>query len=349
MNLSMFSTSYLKKLKIYLVAAIVIFFLSSCKKTSQIPGTNPKKKPVTYVYVVGDTYTSKDVSVATYWKNSVSHLLVTDTTKSSLANGIAIKDTDVYICGAINGVATYWKNGLPVSVANNAIATGIFINGSDIYLIGETFLNGHDVATLWKNGIATILPDASPMSNASSIFVNGNDVYIAGLSEPTFGDPYLVYWKNGVESQVSHSESQPSTISIAVNGSDLYLTGSSSYGNSAITQATYWKNGVPTILYNSVLNGVASANVISIKDGNIYIAGSSNNKAAYWINGIEHDLTSSSLEYITTGLALSGTDIYTAGYSVNNNLLNAIYWKNDTMIVLSTRLSYANGISIVQF
>ena len=72
------------------------------------------------VYIAG-TDISGPKAIATYWKNGVA-VTLGDGIKNSKANGIALKGTDVYVAGEVQGAnnvsdyATVWKNGQATTV-----------------------------------------------------------------------------------------------------------------------------------------------------------------------------------------------------------------------------------------
>jgi len=110
------------------------------------------------VYVTGFVEPQKGPREACYWKNGVQTKL-SDTTSNSEANAIYVQGTNTYIAGYTTStpigytVATYWKNGIQTKIdsAYNSTASGIAVNGNDIYIAGTTLLgNG---ATYWKNGV----------------------------------------------------------------------------------------------------------------------------------------------------------------------------------------------------
>lgn len=181
------------------------------------------------VYVLGGNfelygYEPKDHHYGEYWKNGVVHSLDSDTSVVDTAGGkvflhpqtfgIAVSGNDVYSCGAIihdaqiwsdipepvyvSSQALYWKNSIPIQLPNStpsSLATCIAVAGDTVYVGGEVNYQYQGNATIWTNGVATVLS-----TNASTVYgiaVSGNDVYAAG-SEYINGVPYSTYWRNGV-------------------------------------------------------------------------------------------------------------------------------------------------------
>ncbi len=176
------------------------------------------------VYMAGNTY-DLGLDQATYWKNGVATVLQNTPSISSLANGIAVNGTDVYVVGLVT-----------------------------------TQYSTAKVATVWKNGTATSLTDGTGLSVANSIAINGADVYIAG-----YINGEVALWKNGKATVLNNGASNQQTISllnaVALHGNDVFVSGgylfSTGYGNSV-----YWRNGLPVNLPNG-LTGTTTITVVS--------------------------------------------------------------------------------------
>ncbi len=101
------------------------------------------------------------------------------------------------------------------------------------------------------------------------------------------------------------------------------------------SQATYWKDGIPTILVTTVPNEITPSYAVDITtNGNdIYVAGYTTPggypTATYWKNGNETLLMANGLQTYGTCIYIKGSDIYIGGYTKNNNgPSQAVYWKN---------------------
>lgn len=73
----------------------------------------------------------------------------------------------------------------------------------DVYVMGYI----GNVATVWKNGVATSVSDGKLFPYVNAGFVSGNDVYVANSQytgpNPFGGNYYLpTLWKNGIKKNV---------------------------------------------------------------------------------------------------------------------------------------------------
>jgi hypothetical protein len=77
---------------------------------------------------------------------------------------------------------------------------------------------------------------------------------------------------------------------------------------------------------------------------NVYMAGTSNNKAVYWKNGVEVDLAS---QGIAQAITVSGSDVYVGGYVNVSGVAQAAYWKNGQQnILVNSGISHVFGIGL---
>ena len=123
------------------------------------------------VYVAGNELTDSDVVWAGYWKDGNSTTLVSSeylkTRSYTNTTGIAVAGSDVYVTGVVTTVdtltdqasyqAVYWKNGVQTSLPSGAQASGITVNGQDVYIAGTDASNEPMV---WKNGEILLKLDA---------------------------------------------------------------------------------------------------------------------------------------------------------------------------------------------
>jgi hypothetical protein len=359
-------SNIMKKYRRVILLAVVLF---SCQKeiSHEVVSTEVD------VYVAGMENNGSGVGVAKYWKNGQA-IELTDGTKEAGANSIVVVGSDVYAAGSevianrSGVIARYWKNGSPVNLTDGstwANANSIGVSGNDVYVAGTivAVTDGNIHAVYWKNGNPTFLPEntdpkpitdpvSSKESLANSIFVSGSDVYIAGQEIVTGGPNYsllsALYWKNGNAVYLLRGEINNSANSIFVVGHDVYACGA--------LDARYWKNG------NAVpLPGTAKS--IFVSDGDVYVAGSQpdgepfqtyfgtryRTVAKYWKNGIPVKLSDGTKDAYATSIAVSGNDVYVAGYEENTAGANdyvAKYWKNGDPVILGDVSKYSEAYSI---
>jgi hypothetical protein len=272
------------------------------------------------------------------------------------ATGIAVKGSDVYVCGYlpnpshnfIGYEAAYWKNGDPIFLGDStqtSFATGIAISGGDIYISGYYFAGpGYARAVYWRNGIEVVLSDSThsaPMAKA--IVVAGTDIYVAGSVglDPQGSKPAAVVWKNGILSYLGDTSQGGVASCLAIVNGDVYAGGWTGVGNnvpinSAINYATYWKNGMAFNLHDSGWD--SRVNGIAVLGGDVYAVGNSGNnfnRAAYWKNGsltILGQIPSSANSIVISGsdVLIGGSDVY-AGTAIY-----ATYWKNGNPIYINS-------------
>jgi hypothetical protein len=168
-----------------------------------LPGEGLSGKVDAMLTVGNDLYIAglDSLGDAVYWKNGVMNVVTNDF--SSPVYCLAVSGTDVYIGGsdALNHAA-YWKNGVKTVLQASAYATSVwylFVDGMDVYAVGNLVVNGANAPAYWKNGVQVNLPlNGASYGNAASIFVSGGDVYIVGYTSQG-----AVFWKNGVETILS--------------------------------------------------------------------------------------------------------------------------------------------------
>jgi hypothetical protein len=165
---------------------------------------------------------------------------------------------------------------------------------------------------------------------------------------------YLTLWKNNTKTLISQNTYGTALNSLAINGTDIYITGSLNYYSTTnSSQAALWKNGNLIFIYEPATANISAANTVAINNSTVYVAGYSNNNAAYWTSTdnffTEHDLAGSSSQYTATSMAFNNSDMYVAGYQITPTLTNAVYWKNGTLVNLLPVNSSTSGIGIVQY
>ena len=117
---------------------------------------------------------------AVYWENGRQITLTQhrDGYDDYIPSGIAVYGSDVYVCGyffrpmiynysgsgsgsttgeTVRWKAVYWKNGQLITLAQNAVATGIAVHGNDVYVCGYMYSGSGTLAVYWKNGKQVVL------------------------------------------------------------------------------------------------------------------------------------------------------------------------------------------------
>ncbi|MBW7891769.1 MAG: hypothetical protein H3C48_12265 [Chitinophagaceae bacterium] len=164
------------------------------------------------VYAAGTgTDNTTKMNFAAYWKNGVFTKLTTGET-NTYANSIFVKDNNVYIAGSdyirgnvghlapmlwINGVA----NRLPAGSNIIAKAMGVFVDGNDVYVVGNQVPPGEPpMAMMWKNNKEFSRDDQVNSAVANAVYVSGGEVFATGIITPeaNSGKVRATFWKNGL-------------------------------------------------------------------------------------------------------------------------------------------------------
>ncbi|WP_291272253.1 hypothetical protein [Geothrix sp.] len=282
-------------------------------------------------------------------------------------------EVDIYVAGyEFSGdlkIAKYWKNGIPALLSNGVtagVATSIFCNQSDLYIVGREFdenLIG-PVAKIWKNGLQTALTDGSTDAEINSVWISGNDVYVAGgeaAYAPNVG-ANAEYWKNTNKVKLTDGTHSAMARAITVSDGNVYVAGDEleivSTGpitNELVSVARIWKNGIPmTLDLKSGLNSGATGTVVTGSD--VYVVGWETENTGYgdrvlarlWKNGQLIPMTGNE-DSIATSIAISSNDIYVVGYKYIGNSSVAMCWKNGQGAQLADGKvsSIANSIAIL--
>lgn len=261
-----------------------------------------------------------------------------------------VASVDLYIAGAENNQACYWKNGQKVILPNGTglYAMQIIVENNNVYVYGamtSEYLSGPTSRHLylWKNNVRLNLdeyledvPDPNPSNNfgiSNTMTVQNGDIYfygyIANSSLPSNNTTYC-YWKNGVKNIITNGS--------GYNGSNYNLIDNNIYSsqitnlqpNPTITGAYTWEVGV---YKNTTYSPIATDSSIRgfYKDSSgIY---------AYVINQITHETyfknieTSNLISFPTnapgeiTSVLWDGDDKYYIG--------DNFYYKNNTLITLN--------------
>jgi hypothetical protein len=296
----------------------------SCKKEKKNATTEYD------VYTVGYRKIDDGETYATLWKNNEETKL-TPLVQYAEATCITSESNDIYVGGfSLNTsddefVAKYWKNGVETILTDgthSAVVSSIAVSNGDVYCGGyEWSINGNKIAKYWKNGVATTLTIDNNDGEVKDIKIYNGDVYCVGYKINSGDIQEARLWINGTSTLLTK---YASATSIIINGDDIYIGG---FMESDGLKATYWKNGVPTILTtnsgaitdlfldkstlyfsgNEAIGGYLiaklwkdevetvlspegetnEANDIFVADNNVYVSGYINGNYAFWKNGIK--------------------------------------------------------------
>lgn len=204
---------------------------------------------------------------------------------------------------------------------------------ADVYVAGTTQAGEPAFA---KNGVITKVGDATVNTSVNSITVSGNDVYIAG----TRGEN-AVYWKNNTLITIPNdvNTSWASAYEVEVKNNDVYVLVYGLGGPSNFVK--YFKNGVATDCSNGQPSDMAIA-----ETGDVYIAGSTNDRAGYWKNGVWSYLTE--LNSRARAVKVVGTDVYVGGFYYDQlKGWMPVYWKNGTMVAVDTHAGMVDDMDVI--
>jgi len=322
------------------------------------------------VYIAGG-YSNGAESIPCYWKNDVkTDLPLTTGYFRGWAEKIIIDGNDIYVLGNVDddnrSVGCYWKNGVISLIPNNGGTMDMAVLNGDLYIAGayETQEGNYPFPCYWKNGIKTDLtiPEGGYDGWASTISVYGNSVYITGAySLAGWSYPMICYWSNGARNDLITAPPTEgyNIYDIAVSESGVIIVGTTSW--SYPRTPWYWKNN-----FNNLSVPAGSDTIpwsIALSNNDVFIAGFydnghlSNRKtwACYWKNGELVTLPDNDdgRDGFAHAISVVGNDVFIAGsvdvfndFNGGNSTSTACYWKNGTLIELSSNAS-ANGIFVV--
>jgi hypothetical protein len=327
---------------------------------------------------------------AVLWKDGVptflTNLPANSNTKYAYAAKALVYNNDVYVLlteddSTVNGFVStikLWKNGVVANITNGtteALAYSFDVYNGDVYICGsERTGNNPQIAKVWKNGIATVLPiDTFDYAEPGVIKVVNGDVYVSGeLRRATPGGLGIysnkaLYWKNGVMNLIPTAAGvNTGATGLFINNTDIYLTGYEDLLNGPGTgTGVYWKNGVKTTLALPPSYTKSSAYFIFVDNNDVYVAGDLRHQdqlqniyysnATYWKNNSINLLTN----YSTSGndayvydVFVKNNIVYTVGevYQPNGVGTSPLYFQNNVAVPLTgftnTQEAYAYGIFV---
>lgn len=205
------------------------------------------------------------------------------------------------------------------------------------------------------------------------------DVYVAGfvadgasysLYYPLY-DEHPTYWKNGSPVQLNYDETygqfsikSARAFSIAVSGNNVYVAGYQlwlSYTRGNLPMGMFWKNGISVNRDSMNIIDTYGLYSLVVSNNDTYMAGwgPGGMPATYWKNENPIELTprynptTLTIRATTTSTAISGNDVYVAGYQSEElssvggfSNVFAMYWKNGNPVKLTDGSKDANATSI---
>jgi uncharacterized protein YjdB len=220
---------------------------------------------------------------------------------------------------------------------------------------------GIKVAGYWKNGVWTgLAPEvAGESAQVNSLAVSASDVYAAGFSNNA-SVPRSGMWTNGVWAGGGAPPGPAQGTTVVLSGGHLYTGGWATF--SGVRSGGYARDGVGAGLPMLDPAHDAAVNTVFVVADVIYAGGYSTDAsnvqvAGYWtITGTTPVWTgltplSASHNSQVYSVAVSGTDVYAAGFSTTaGNAMTAGYWRNGTWQELPrldpTRNSAVNSIFV---
>ena len=156
------------------------------------------------------------------------------------------------------------------------------------------------------NGITYTLPSEKDLSSATCIDIQGENIYIGGYEyNSKQGEPAKAVL--WINGENTRLSDDGNVTGIVVLGNDVYAVGQNT-STESYSVATLWKNGTPIRLNPMPTHVPSFANAIAILNSDIYVVGHC---------------------YVES----------------NNWKMTAVYWKNEKMMPLSIKESYAIDIT----
>nr|WP_315253182.1 hypothetical protein [uncultured Flavobacterium sp.] len=209
---------------------------------------------------------------------------------------------------------------------------------ADVYIVGITRNSANKaVPTIWKNGIPSILPsDNNSNIVGFKVAISADDVYVINGNFDEANA--LLLWKNGIVTEIAKNAIG---VDLVVEKNDVYILGR--IGNSF----RYWKNGIETILTNSLNNNFVDHMVVV--NGDVHITGAENNGSKvvvkYWKNGVATTVSNPNFRAFANGIDVRGSEvsILFRELAADNTFILKV-WKNGATTTLES--GFFNDFSI---
>ncbi len=239
-----------------------------------------------------------------YWLNGVRSALPSP--KGGTVSGIAVVDNVIFASGTSDSKAVLWKDGLITELFSRSPESatyGLVLYGKDPHMVGY---DGRPVIWSWERNILGVIDDNL---DGRTIYAIGNDVYVGGKP---FNSTAPAWWVQGktYNATLSSGFMNSEVRSIFVHGGNVYLAGSQSNGSKTV--ATYWVDGVPTIIESNENSEIKSIFVTpgkSVLAAGVVYTNPQNPSPAFWKDG-----TLTSLPGSGQGSGNVATPLYVVGY-----------------------------------
>lgn len=263
----------------------------------------------------------------------------------------------VYVAGVNEDEIVLWKDGVRSYFApntNNNYITGLFVSGSDVYMVGYqyNFVTDNRLAILWKNGKETLLFPSEKNIVAARIFVTGNDVYILGYKLVVDGYQ-LFLWKNGTFTAISSENDYANEGEILYDSTNVTVSFREFFSEPIGTK--YWTNGSIGPLPAKAVS-VTGAEIFKTatdlyKISSVQYINSDTSRNAFILstfkNGIEKELERSKFTRSLGSIFVYNNDIYICGYEYNSeNEVSPTLWKNGVKSKLAKESENFNATAI---
>ncbi|ASU34142.1 hypothetical protein [Mucilaginibacter xinganensis] len=286
---------------------------------------------------------------------------------------------DVYVAGAINNVATIWKNGAATALKATGMhattAVAVCIKASDVYVAGNGYdASNNSFAILWKNGSATLYAKGT-IANSLSVDAAGT-VFVAGTSTIQYqsNSPYpyngtqtyqaATLWTNGTAKVLTDGNKafydnnakfyggeinrNAGATSVYAGVTGAYVSGWEFQGAYGQESATLWNNKNKLALYNSIGGNYQANEPYPGLVGKFF-----GGDTAYII---PPTFSLISLNQASSVFVDAANNVYAAGYVTQGNFTaaygatppphKATLWKNGIATRLGDSTVYANPQSI---
>jgi hypothetical protein len=243
-----------------------------------------------------------------------------------------------------------WSDGrrIPLDEEHSSLASGIAVEGGDVYVAGSVRYGETSEAVYWKNGEVVRLTDGTRHSYATAIAVAGGSVYVVGAE----GDEAMLWTEDG-GTPLTSGALYASAEAIAVTDAGVHVAfveGETIEVQPGIVEtwavARLWVNGVVQHLTNAADVRHAIPCGIAVSGADVHVAMTTDAidpvglfEASLWTNGELRQLSDASQMAWAEGLALAGTDVIVGGsrvdFTAETPTQEPVIWRNGVLQVVA--------------